>query len=169
MEHKNRKLGLLAAKLLTGKLDVFLELLDGVLERGAGVVDLVDNEDALADQVAHLAKGAEVEPLGAGDLCAGLLDDAVIARGEALVQRETDRLDGNVGAAGLLEERAEDTGGDVATTADGDHKLRLDGLEELGSSFLAEFVYLVGVSGLVLSWFLRPESHNGQSKGVRGH
>lgn len=143
VKDKNGKLGLLATKLLTGNLDVLLQLLDGVLERRAGVVDLVDNEDALADQVAHLAEGAEVEPLGARDLGSRLLDHLVVAGGEALVEGEADGLDGDVGAAGLLEERAEDARGDVATTADGDHELGLDGLEKLGSSFLAKLVYLL--------------------------
>lgn len=92
-----------AAQVLRGRLDVLLELAHGVLERGPGVVDLVDNEHVLSDQVGHLQRG-EVEPLGAGDLCAWDLFGGVCA--ERLVERETDGLDRDVGVAGLLKERA---------------------------------------------------------------
>ena len=104
VEDEDGELGLLAfAEGLTGSLDILLELLDGVLESGAGVIDLIDDEDTLADKVLHGTKGSEVEPLGAGNLGTGLLNDIVTER---LVERETDGLDGDVGRAGALEERA---------------------------------------------------------------
>ena len=142
MEDENAELGLLAAKLLTGKLNILLELLDSVLESGAGVVNLVDDKDALSDEVAHLAQRAQVKPLGASDFGTGLLDLLVVTGGKALVERETNSLDGDVGATGLLEERPENSGGNIATTADGDHELGLHGLEKLGGCLLAELVYL---------------------------
>ena len=144
MENEDGELGVLAAETLAGDLDILLELADGVVEGGAGVVDLVDDQDALADQVAHLAERGQVEPLGAGDLSARGLDDRVGAGGgELLVEREADGLDGDVGVAGALEEGAQDTSGNVAAAADGDHELRVEGLEDLGSDLLAELVDLL--------------------------
>lgn len=144
MEHKDAELclGVLAleAELLPGGLDVLLQLLDSVLEGGAGVVDLVDDEDLLAYEVLHLAEAGQVEPLGAGDLLAGLLDDAVAAEG--LVQRQADGLDGDVGAPGLLEEGAQDARGHVAPAADGDHEVGLEVVEDVGGGLLAEVVDL---------------------------
>lgn len=142
MENKDAKLSLggIRSEPLAGLLDVLLQLLDGILERRPGVVDLVHDQDALADEVLHLAQGGEIEPLGAGDLCANLLDLAVAER---LVQREADGLDGDVGGSGLLEERAQDTRRDVAAAADGDHELRLEILEDFGSGLLAQLVDLL--------------------------
>lgn len=146
VKHKDAELCLcvlaLEAELLPGGLDVLLELLDGVLEGGAGVVDLVDDEDLLAYEVLHLAEAGEVEPLGAGDLLPRLLDDAVAPQG--LVEREADGLDGDVGAPGLLEERAQDAGGHVAPAADGDHQVGLEVVEDVGGGLLAELVDLEG-------------------------
>lgn len=143
MENKDAKLGLgsIRSDPLAGKLDVLLKLLDGILERRPGVVDLVHNQDSLADEVRHLAQGGEVEPLGAGDLCANLLDLGVVAQG--LVQGEADGLDGDVGRAGALEERAQDSRGHVAAAADGDDELRLEVIEDLGSGLLAQLVDVV--------------------------
>lgn len=92
-----------AAELLGGRLDVLLELAHGVLERGARVVDLVDDQHVLADQVGHLERG-QVQPLRARHLGAGRLD--LVAGAERLVERKADGLDGDVRAAGLLEEGA---------------------------------------------------------------
>lgn len=135
MQHKDAELGLgvlaLEAELLPGGLDVLLELLDGVLEGGAGVVDLVDDEDLLADEVLHLAEAGQVQPLGAGDLLSRLLDDRVAAA-QGLVQRQTDGLDGDVGAAGFLEEGPQDARGHVAPAADGNHEMRLEVVEDVG-------------------------------------
>ena len=143
MKHKDGKLGLLvAAELRPRLLDVLLQLLDGVLEGGARVVDLVDNQHALADQVLHLAQRAHVQPLGARHLGAGLLDFGVGRVGERLVQRQADGLDGDVGAAGLLEERAQDPRGHVAATADGHHQVGLEVGQDLGRDLLAQLVHL---------------------------
>ena len=151
MENENGKLGLeVAPDLGAGLLDVLLQLLDGVLEGGARVVDLVDDQDAFADQVRHLAQGSQVEPLGARDLGADGLDLDVDGLGQALVQGQADGLDGDVGAAGLLEERAQDAGGHVAAAADGDHQLRLEVGQDLRRGLLAQLVHLLFcIAGLV--------------------
>lgn len=147
VQHKDAELGLgvlaLEPQLLPGGLDVLLQLLDGVLEGGAGVVDLVDDEDLLAYEVLHLAEAGQVEPLGAGDGLPGLLDDAVAAA-EGLVERQADGLDGDVGAARLLEEGPQDARGHVAPAADGDHEVRLEVVEDVGGGLLAELVDLEG-------------------------
>lgn len=150
MQHKDAKLGLgvlaLEAQLLPGGLDVLLQLLDGVLEGGAGVVDLVDDEDLLAYEVLHLAEAGQVQPLGACDLLARLLDDAVaVGAAEGLVEGEADGLDGDVGAPWLLEEGPQDAGGHVAAAADGDHEVGLEVVEDVGGGLLAELVDLGGV------------------------
>lgn len=147
MQHKNRKLRLLPAKLLPRHRHVLLQLLDRVLERRARVVHLVHNQDPLAHQAAHLAQRAEVQPLRARHRLAGLLDVGI--RGKLLVEGEADRLDRDVGAARALEERAEDARRHVATAADGDDQLRVERVEELGGGFLAEFVDLGGGGVLV--------------------
>ncbi len=72
----------------------------GVLQRRAGIVDLVNDQDALADEVVHLTERAEVEPLRTGDLGARLLLDG--ARGETLVKGQADSLDGMLGLPGFL-------------------------------------------------------------------
>ena len=123
-----RLLRLRRAHLKAGSLDVLLELADGVLERGARIIDLVNDKNVLADQVEHLAQRRQVQPLGARHLGAGGLDDA--ARGQRLVQRQADGLDGDVGRAGLLEEAAQDPRRHVAAAADGDHQLRLEARQD---------------------------------------
>lgn len=115
---------LVGAKLDPGLLHILLKLLDGILERGPGVVDLVNDQHALSNQVVDLAEGGEVEPLRARNLGAWLFDD--VGR-QALIQRKADGLNGNVGAAGRLEEAAQDPGRHVAAATDGDQQLRLDG------------------------------------------
>lgn len=146
MQDEDAELGLggVGANALARSLDVLLELLDGVLEGGTGVIDLVDDQDALADKVVHLAESAEVEPLGTSDLGANLLNLGIAT--ELLVEGETDSLDGDVGGAGLLEEGSKDTGGNVATTADSDDQLGLE-LEELDGGLLAQVVHLKGGCG----------------------
>lgn len=146
VKHKDAKLCLcvlaLEPELLPGGLDVLLQLLDGVLEGGAGVVDLVDDEDLLAYEVLHLAEAGQVEPLGAGDLLPWLLDHAVAVGPERLVERQADGLDGDVGAARLLEEGPQDARGHVAAAADGDHEVGLEVVEDVGGGLLAELVDL---------------------------
>jgi hypothetical protein len=103
VQHKDAKVRLLtlAAQLLHRGLDVLLQLSHRVLERCPRVVHLVNDEHVLADQVGHL-EGRQIEPLCAGDFCAGLLDFGVSA--ELLVEGEADGLDGDVGRVALLEE-----------------------------------------------------------------
>jgi len=119
-EHKDPRLLSLASQLLCGLLDILLQLLDGVLQRGARIVDLVDDEDIPPDQI-RVFNRAEVQPLRTRYRVARLLlgtgFDAV-ARGELLVEGKPDRLDGDVGAAGGLQERPEDAGRNVTATAD---------------------------------------------------
>jgi len=92
----------LTTKLLLRQLDILLQFTDSVFQGGTGVIDLVDNQNVLADQVGHL-EGAHVQPLSTGDLGTG--DFLGITAAEVLVQRETDGLDGNVGVTGALKER----------------------------------------------------------------
>lgn len=159
MEHKDAELGLLGAANADPRLlDVLLQLLDRVLQRRTGVVHLVHDQDVLAHQVLHLAQGAEVEPLGAGDAGAGSLNHGRAGDlGEGLVEREADGLDGDVGAAVALEEGAENAGGDVAAAADGDHEGRLHSGEDLGRSLLAELVDLS-------KWLSAGERHWGMGR-----
>lgn len=128
MNDENGKLGGLcgAAEGFGGLLDVLFELAHGVIESGAGVVNLVDNEHVLADQVGHFQR-RQVEPLCAGDLGAGSFFRGVGAEG--LVERETDGLDGDVGVAGFLEEGAQNACRHVATAANGDHEVRGEVIE----------------------------------------
>ena len=51
-------------------------------------------------------------------------------------------MDGDVGAAGAFEEGAEDSGGNVAAAADGDHEVWLEGGEDVGGRGLTQLVYL---------------------------
>lgn len=157
MQNKDEEVGLLAlaAELLLGNLDILLELAHGILEGSTGVIDLIDNQNILANQVGHL-EGAHVEPLCAGDLGTG--DLLGITTAKILVERETDGLDGNVGVAGALEERSkrsayarvwfivdvpENASRDVTTTTDGDHQVGVEVLEDVLGRGLAQFVDLL--------------------------
>jgi hypothetical protein len=97
--------------------------------------------------------------LCAGDFCAGGFDFRVGAGAELFVEGETDGLDGDVGRAGLLEEGPgvvlswcvgnavglrvpENARGDIASTADGDHEVGLELIEDLVRRFLAQLVDL---------------------------
>jgi hypothetical protein len=143
VQDKDGKASLLRSttKLLSSNIHVLLQLAHGVLESGACVVDLVDNENVLANQVGHLER-RQIQPLCAGDLCAGDLFGRVGA--QCLVQRETDGLDGDVGAAGSLEEGAEDASGHVATAANGNDQVGFALAQDLLGRVLAELVYLRG-------------------------
>lgn len=103
MENVDEEVSLLAltAKLLLSLLHILLQLAHGILESCPGVIDLIDDQDVLANQVGHL-EGAQVEPLSAGHLGAG--DLLGITTAEILVEGETDGLDGDVGVTGALEE-----------------------------------------------------------------
>lgn len=102
VQNKYRKLGLFRPSLFfSGFLDIFFQFFDGVLERGACVIDFVDYEDVLANQVGHL-QGRQVEPLCSCDFGAGGLDR--VGTGELLVEGKTDGLDRNIGGSRLFEE-----------------------------------------------------------------
>lgn len=143
MQDKDAEIRLLAlpSQLLHGRLNILLKLADRILEGGAGIVNLVDNEDVLANQVRHL-KRRQVEPLRARHFCAGCLDLGVCAAAELLVEGQPDGLDGDVGRAGLLEEGAEDARGHVTAAADGDHEVGLEVIEDFVGGFLAQLVHL---------------------------
>ena len=147
MEDKDTELGLglVTTHLLAGLLDILLELLDSIFKSGTSIIDLVDNQDALTNEVLERTKGSQIEPLGTGNLGSGSFNLGIIS--ELLVQGQTNGLDGDVGRAGLLKERSQDTGRDVTTTSDGDHELGLEFGEELGGRLLAELVYLFKPNG----------------------
>lgn len=154
MEDKDSKLGLLnqlwLSRLSSLLLDVLDQFLDGILERSSGIIDLVDNQDVLAQEVGVAQRG-KVQPLGARDLSTRHLLWASWLGGKSLVERETDGLDGDVGRPGLLEERAENARGDVAAAADGDEERRVEFLEDLGGRGLAHFVHLWG--DVSVNWY----------------
>ncbi len=160
----------LTAELLLCLLDILLQLAHGIFEGRPGIIDLIDDEDVLANQVGHL-EGAQVEPLGTGHLGAG--DLLGITAAEILVEGQTDGLDGDVGVTGTLEERSirermlalwistaaglcacaqdsssghdipENAGRNVTTTTDSDHEVRVELLEDGVSRLLAQVVHLV--------------------------
>lgn len=103
VQNEYAKCGLLAFStgLLRCLCHIFLQLSYGVLQCGPRVIHLVDDEHIFPYQIRHL-QTAEVEPLCAGDLCAWLLDRICT---EGFVEGETDGLDRDVRAAGLLQER----------------------------------------------------------------
>lgn len=104
VQNKDEEVSLLAltTKLLLSQLDILLKLAHSIFQCGTGIIDLVDNEDVLADQVGHL-EGAQIKPLGASDLGAG--DLFGITTAEVLVEGQANGLNGDVGVTGSLEER----------------------------------------------------------------
>jgi len=144
MQHEDAEPGLLptSSGLLCGGRDILLQFLYRILERRPRVVDLVDDEHALANQVGHLER-AQVEPLCACDFGAGNLHLAIAVGTKLFIEREADGLDGDVGRARLLEEGAQDTGGDVAAAADGDHEVGGEIGEDARGGILTEFVDLL--------------------------
>ena len=133
MKNKDAELsGLsLISNSLTGGLDVLLQLLDSIFQCGAGVINLVDNENLLSNQILHAAQRTKVEPLGSGHTGARDLDFSRTVwlhavGGQCFVQRKPDGLDWDIGAAGFLKECAQNPCGHVATPPDGDHELGLE-------------------------------------------
>lgn len=105
MKYKDEEVGLLSltAELLLSHLHVLLQLTDRIFQGCPGVIDLVHNEDVLANKIGHLER-AEVEPLSPGHLGSGNLFG--VTTSQVLIERQADSLNGNVGLAGTLEERA---------------------------------------------------------------
>lgn len=103
VENIDEEVSLLAltAELLLSLLHILLQLAHGILEGCPGVIDLIDDQDVLANQVGHF-EGAQVEPLSAGHLGTG--DLLGITTAEILIEGQTDGLDGDVGVTGALEE-----------------------------------------------------------------
>lgn len=149
MQHKDAEFGLaLDTEFLPGSLNVLLQLLDGVFKGSPGVIDLVDDEDLFADQILHLAQTGQIQPLGPSDNLAGLFND--IVGSQLLVQRKTDGLDGDIGAARFLEEGAQNACGHVTATADCDHELGLEVCEDVLGGLFAEVMHLNGEKAV--SW-----------------
>lgn len=146
MQHKNSKLRLLIRiDFAPGLLDILLQLADRILEGSTGIINLVHNQDSATDEVRHLAQCTHVKPLGAGDFGTSLFDVLVARVGQLFIQRQTDSLDGDVWAARLLKEGPQDARGDVTAASDCNHQVRLEVVEDLGRSLLAQLVHLVEV------------------------
>lgn len=75
-------------------LNIFTQFLYSVLQCSPGVVNLIDNENVLADQISVFQRG-KIEPLGSGDFCARFLLRAIF-RDKFLVQGQPDGLDRNI-------------------------------------------------------------------------
>lgn len=119
--------------------DVLLELGDRIVERGSGVIDLVDDDHVFADKrVQVVAQVAEIKPLGPDDL---LADGVRLGVAHVLVERQADGLDGDV-ALPVSEKGPEDSGGDEAAASDGNDKVDASaaGFDFLGR-FLAKLVH----------------------------
>lgn len=96
MQHEDEEVGLLtlATELLLCLLYILLELAHSILQGCPGVVNLVHNQDVLANQVGHFER-AQVQPLCASDL--GARNLLCITTTQVLIEGQTDGLDGNVG------------------------------------------------------------------------
>lgn len=89
------------AQFLGLSLNVFTQLLNGILQCSPGIVDLIYNEDVLSNQVCVLQR-REVEPLSPGDLGTRFLLGAILGN-ELLVQRKPDSLNRDVGRSRSLQ------------------------------------------------------------------
>lgn len=105
VKHKHKEVGFLPlpTQLLLGVVHILLQLAHCIFQRRPGVIDLVDNQDVLANQVVHLQR-AQVQPLRARDL--GPRHFFGVAAAQVFVQRETNRLDGDVGLPRTFQERS---------------------------------------------------------------
>lgn len=81
VQHKDEEVGLLAltTELLLRLLDVLLQLAHRILQGCPRVIDLIHDQDVLADQVGHLQR-AQVQPLCAGNLGSGNLFGVATAK-----------------------------------------------------------------------------------------
>ena len=64
---ENIRLLILPAQSLLRGLDILLQLLDGILERGPRIIHLIHNQDIPSNQTRALQR-TQVQPLGALDL-----------------------------------------------------------------------------------------------------
>lgn len=103
VQYEDEEVGLLAltAKRLLRLLDILLQLAHRIFQGCPGVINLIHNQDVLANQVGHL-EGAQIEPLCARDLGARNLFRVTAA--QILVEGQTDSLDGDIRLARALEE-----------------------------------------------------------------
>lgn len=83
-EYKEACLLALSSKLLLGQLYIFLELANRIFQSGPGIVNLVDDENVLANQVGHLQR-AKIQPLSPGNLSSR--DFFGVTATEVLVER----------------------------------------------------------------------------------
>lgn len=170
MQHENTKPRISASTrhISSRSLNIFLQLLNCILQRCACVVHLIHNQYVFANETRHL-QCRQVEPLGTGDFCSRRFDRLgwVAARGEGFVEGKADGLDGNIGRGGAFEEgtvccqrdfvyagREEEgsyggggkvpeySGWDISSSSDGNHEIRLKLIEDVFGGCLAEFVDL---------------------------
>lgn len=146
----------LASQLLSGKLDILLQFLDGIFQCRPGIIDLIYDQDALADQVLHLAQTRQIQPLCPRDLGTELLDIAgsicagSVGGRKRFVERQANGLDRDVGRAWLLEEGPQNSSRHISTTTDCNHKLWLEVLQDARCCFLAQLVNLDTAVSLAL-------------------
>lgn len=158
MQNEDRECSLsLNPQPLSRGLDILLKLLNGILKRRPGIIHLIHDQYPLPDQVRHLSQTRQVQPLCPRHLCSWLLNisrcrGSRCSRRQLLVERQPDGLDGDVGGSGALEEGAQHARGHVATTADGDHELWVELIEDLWRSFLAKLVDLAGEAWSATRW-----------------
>lgn len=131
VEDKDAELGValagLHATLLLLVRNVLEDLLDGKHEGLAGVVDLIHEQDAAAEQ-GHLGL-VKVEPLGLGDLRRVLaLGRKALGLGnlELLVEGQADGLDRHVAVVALVQEGTQDAARDKTTAGDRNHQVGLE-------------------------------------------
>lgn len=118
---------------------ILLEFAQGVVERRSGIVHLVDNQDAFADET-RATEGREIEPLDPLDLCPDLLFDP---RAQVFIENQTDGLDRDILLPVNLEERPQDTSGYEPTPTDGNDQIRPEFSQYAITGILAQRVDLV--------------------------
>lgn len=102
-ENRKRRLFTLTAQVLLRNFHVLFQFPDSIFKSRTGVVHLVHDENVLADQVGHLQR-AQIQPLRPRNLGSGDLLGVIEA--EILVERQTNRLNRNVGLTRALQEGA---------------------------------------------------------------
>lgn len=86
MQNKHIKLSRLAlpTERLLGRLNILHQLTNRILQRRPRIINLIDNQDILADQVGHLQR-TQIQPLRARDF--GSRDFLCVAAAEVFVER----------------------------------------------------------------------------------
>ena len=103
VQHEDEEVGLLAltTQLLLSLLNILLQLAHSILQSCPGVINLVHDQNVLANQVGHLQR-AQVQPLCTGHL--GARDLLGVSTTEVFVEGQADGLDGDVGITWALKE-----------------------------------------------------------------